>query len=181
MPHAAVVIDARTAEALCFPKPEYMAVELERRWVSNSIPADLVVEVETIIDLYVTDSQLRLREATFRSGAAPMRRLTRKVDLDPTTRLMTSIYLPEKEFRQFARVLPGTEIRKLRHRLAPIDGVAPLIDEFQGTLKGLLVAEVEFASRDLLVQYVPPSYFGAEITSDERYRGGSLAQTGLPS
>ena len=56
-------IALKTAAALGFPKPHYTLVERERRWLCHEVPRSLVVQTEAITDLYVTGSQLRLREA----------------------------------------------------------------------------------------------------------------------
>jgi CYTH domain-containing protein len=181
MPHATVTIDQGTAEALSFPKPQYMAVELERRWLCQRIPHESVVDISEIVDIYIGESQVRLREETFRSGAPAMRRLTRKVGVNATMRLMTSIYLPEHEYAVLARALTGQTLRKRRHRLPQEAGVSLLIDEFAGPLAGLLIAEAEFDSRGTLERYVPPGYFGREVTSDDRYSGGNLAWLGKPT
>ncbi len=62
------------------------------------VPRELVVRTETIVDLYVTDARLRLREARPLNGDPPRLRLTRKGDVDARTHLVTSIYLPDEEF-----------------------------------------------------------------------------------
>ncbi len=56
-------IDQQIATALGFPKPQYMSVERERRWLCRQVPRERVVQTEAITDLYVTGARLRLREA----------------------------------------------------------------------------------------------------------------------
>src|SRR5712671_4576342 len=123
-------IDPQTAKALGFPKPAYTVVERERRWLCRDVPRERVVLSERITDLYVTGSRLRLREARPLDGGPARLRLSRKADIDPRTRLITSIYLPEEEFAVLAASLPGVRIRKLRHRLHSVPGVLMLVDEF---------------------------------------------------
>jgi len=72
--------------------------------------------------------------------------------------LITSIYLPEEEFAILAAALPGIRIRKLRHRLHSPPGAAMLVDEFQGDLDGLIMAEAEFKTHDVLAAF-PQSGF----------------------
>ena len=91
-------IDPQIAAALGFPKAKYAWVERERRWLCREVPTRGVVSAEAICDLYVEGVRLRLREARPLDGGAPMRRLTRKADVDARTRLLTSIYLSEAEF-----------------------------------------------------------------------------------
>ena len=175
-----VDIDQQTASALGFPNPDYMAVERERRWLCHTVPRERIFRTETITDLYVTGTRLRLREARLIDGGAAKLRLSRKADVDPRTRLITSIYLPEEEFAVLAAALPGARIRKLRHRLHSLPGVLILVDEFQGELDGLIMAEAEFKTRELLAAFPMPDFAAREVTDDPRFTGGSLVKNGLP-
>jgi CYTH domain-containing protein len=173
-------IDQPTAAALGFPKPEYTAVERERRWLCRRVPRERIVRTEAIADLYVTGARLRLREARPIDGGAPMLRLSRKADLDIHTRLVTSIYLPEEEFAVLAAALPGDRVTKLRHRLRGLPGVMMMVDEFQGALDGLILAEADFRTPALLAAFPTPDFAVREVTDDPRFTGGSLARNGLP-
>lgn len=173
-------IDQQTAAALGFPKLEYVAVERERRWLCREVPRERVVRTEAITDLYVTGTRLRLREARPTDGGAPMLRLSRKADVDTQTRLITSIYLPEEEFAVLAAALPGVRIRKLRHRFQSLPGMLMLVDEFQGELEGLFLAEADFKTRDLLAAFPMPDFAVREVTDDPRFTGVNLAVNGLP-
>lgn len=172
-------VDRQIARALGFPKPQYVAVERERRWLCRSVPRELVRTTEAITDLYVAGTRLRLREAQPVDGSAPMLRLSRKGDVDARTRLITSIYLPEAEFAVLAATLPGVRIRKLRHRLRAAEGVLSMVDEFQDALGGLILAEAELPSAELLAQYPMPAFAVREVTDDPRYSGSHLANQGL--
>ena len=173
-------IDAQTAKALGFPKPEYILVERERRWLCHSVPHELIIQTEAITDLYVTGARLRLREARPIDGGAPMLRLSRKADVDLHTRLITSIYLPENEFSLLARALPGTRITKVRHRLQSPPGVMLLVDEFQGGLSGLVMAEAEFKFPDLLKTFPMPDFAFREVTDNPQFTGIYLSTRGVP-
>ncbi|MDB5425850.1 MAG: hypothetical protein JWQ29_3266 [Phenylobacterium sp.] len=173
-------VDAATAAALGFPKLKYAWVERERRWLCHEIPTARVIGAEAITDLYVTGVRLRLREARPLDGGAPMRRLTRKADVDASTRLLTSIYLSPDEFALLAG-LPGKVIRKTRHRLAPEDGVAMSVDRFEGPLEGLILAEAEFETDAALAAFAAPDFCVREVTDDRRYTGGALSSNGLPA
>ena len=173
-------IEPRIAQALGFPKTKYMAVERERRWLCGRVPRELIRQSEAINDLYVTGARLRLREARPLDGGAPMRRLTRKADVDARTRLITSIYLPPEEFAMLAAALSGERISKLRHRLSSPPGVAMSFDEFQGPLAGLLMAEAEFETSDQMAAFPDPDFAVREVTDDPHFTGGWLSRHGLP-
>jgi len=173
-------IDREIATALGFPKAHYMQVERERRWLCRSVPRERVERSESITDLYVTGTRLRLREARALDGGAAMLRLTRKADVDARTRLISSIYLSQDEFALLASVLTGARLKKLRHRLTGPAGVTLAADEFQGALDGLVLAEAEFETPEALAAFAMPDFALREVTDDARFTGVQLAEHGLP-
>lgn len=130
--------------------------------------------------MYVTGTRLRLREARPLDGAPARLRLTRKADIDLHTRLITSIYLPEAELAVLAASLSGATIRKLRHRLGSVSGVTVAVDEFEGELTGLILAEAEFQTPEHLAAFPTPDFAVREVTDDPRYTGGHLVRDGRP-
>jgi CYTH domain-containing protein len=181
MPTRASKIDETVASALGFPKQEYIAVEIERRWLCQSVPRHLIRQSEEITDLYVDGTRLRLREARPIEAGAPMLRLSRKADIDAYTRLITSIYLPEDEFAVLARLLPGARIKKLRHRLQSVPGAELLVDEFQDALAGLILAEAAFEGPEQMAAFEAPDFALREVTTEPRYTGGHLVKFGVPT
>lgn len=172
-------IDQETARALGWPKAKYAWVERERRWLCRTVPLDRIVESETIRDLYVTGTQLRLRDARPAAGDPPMQRLGRKADVSPAVRLLTSIYLAPNEY-ELLSALPGNIIHTTRHRLDTADGTMLCVDVFEGALAGLIMAEAEFDSAEAMASYPMPDFAWREVTDDARYTGGELARCGLP-
>ena len=162
-----------------FLKPEkYAAVERERRWLCAGLPDLPVVRAEAIEDLYVDDSRLRLRRATPVGGGAAILRLSKKADLAPERRLITTLYLSEAEFALFAG-LPGRVLEKTRHYYAA-DGVTLSVDRFEGALAGLFLAEAEFADDAAMAAFPHPAFAVREVTEDPRYTGGELVRAGVP-
>jgi CYTH domain-containing protein len=172
-------INKATAAALGFPKFKYAWVERERRWLCREIPMQCVQHAEAITDLYVTGTRLRLREALPLGGGEPMRRLTRKADVNSSTRLLTSIYLAPAEFALLSD-LPGRTIKKTRYRLAADGGVELLVDRFEGPLEGLILAEAEFDDAQSMAAFAMPDFALREVTDDPRYSGGALVLDGIP-
>jgi CYTH domain-containing protein len=165
--------------ALGFLKPEkYAAVERERRWLCRGLPDWPVLRAEVISDLYVEGSHLRLREARPAGGGEPILRLSKKADLSPDTRLITTIYLTPAEYALFAG-LPGRRLVKTRHYYEA--GAATLsVDRFEGPLAGLFLAEAEFADDAAMAAYANPVFAIREVTIDDRYTGGALVSHGVP-
>jgi len=77
---------------------------------------------------------------------------------------------------------PLTEDKRVQKVRYDIEYVGKLIelDIYSGELEGLVVAEVEFESEEESVSFVPPSWFGEEVTHDERYKNKNLALHGMP-
>ena len=165
--------------ALGFLKPEkYAAVERERRWLCAGLPDLPVVRAEAIEDLYVDDSRLRLRRATPVGGGTAILRLSKKADLAPERRLITTLYLTEAEYALFEG-LPGRVLRKTRHYYAAGD-VTLSVDRFEGPLAGLFLAGAEFADDAAMAVFPDPVFAVREVTADPRYTGGELVVRGRP-
>lgn len=81
----------------------------------------------------------------------------------------------------------GRRIDKTRHRITldanpdagPVQHVAE-VDVYSGTLAGLHVAEVEFASETNAAAFDPPDWFGPELTGDPQWSNAALARHGRP-
>ena len=169
-----------TPAALGFLKPEkYAAVERERRWLCAGLPDLPVVRAEAIKDLYVDGSRLRLRRATPVGGGEAILRLSKKADLAPDKRLITTLYLTEAEYALFEG-LPGRVLRKTRHYYAA-EGATLSVDRFEGPLAGLFLAEAEFADDAAMAAFPHPHFAIREVTDDPRYTGGELVRAGIPA
>lgn len=77
------------------------------------------------------------------------------------------------------------------HALAPQDhSAAPLcapathmieLDIFRGALDGIILAEVEFASIEEAESFLPPEWFGEDVTYDGRYHNSAMSRGSLTS
>ena len=174
-------IEPALAKALGFPKPEYTAVERERRWLCAEFPRDLIRQTLTVKDVYIDGTRMRLREMRPLDGTPPLFKLSRKADVDARTRLITTIYLPELEFAVLAATLKGLRIVKTRHRLHAPDGVRMMsVDEFESDLAGLTLIEAEFETDEAARAFATPDFAIREVTEELRYTGAMLARHGLP-
>ena len=83
---------------------------------------------------------------------------------------------------QFAKLWWMTEGKRIEKVRFEIDhsGMKIELDVYSGFLKGLLVAEGEFSSIEQAKSFIPPSWFGREVTEDERYKNRNLVIHGVP-
>jgi len=84
------------------------------------------------------------------------------------------------EFDELWALAPDRRIDKTRYRVSVDDHVAE-VDVYAGPLEGLVMVEVEFADRSAAAAFVPPPWFGEEVTGDSRWSNAELAADGPPS
>jgi adenylate cyclase len=79
----------------------------------------------------------------------------------------------------------GRRIAKTRHRVL-LDGppgaaaVVAEVDRYADALAGLWTVEVEFDSEITASAFVPPDWFGRELTGDKAWSNAALARHGRP-
>lgn len=70
----------------------------------------------------------------------------------------------------------GYIIKKTRYLIPLSDGHTGELDIFSGNLKGLYFIEVEFADEEDAAGFIPPEWFGENVSDDERYANSFLSQ-----
>jgi CYTH domain-containing protein len=154
---------------------KYAQVERERRWLLLHVP-DLPPDLRParIVDRYVRGTRLRLREVSDADGTV-VRKLGHKVRLGEDAREVahTSLYLDEAEWAALAG-LPADVLTKNR-TIVPHGDARLAIDVFDGPLAGLVLVEIDSGDGDEVEP--PPQYQPFdEVTDDEAFTGGALAQ-----
>lgn len=69
----------------------------------------------------------------------------------------------------------GFLITKTRYRIPLASGLTAELDIFDGFLKGLYFVEVEFPDEKASLDFVPPDWFGRDVSPDGRYSNGYLS------
>ena len=155
-----------------------MSIEIERKFLVGNLPADLAEHDKKTIRqgyLIVTDdgTELRVRQKgdhffqTIKSGEGLSRT---EIEIELTR-------------AQFDALWPHTENRrvsKIRHTV-PLGEHTAEVDVFSGALDGLILVEVEFATEAASGQFVPPNWFGEEVTENKGYKNKRLAVSGVPA
>lgn len=72
----------------------------------------------------------------------------------------------------------GRRVEKTRYRGKLAGGLEFELDVFEGHLAPLMLVEVEFPSEEAAHAFVPPDWFGEDVTGDKRYRNRMLALSG---
>ena len=89
--------------------------------------------------------------------------------------------LDDAEGAQLWHLTVGRRIVKQRDRPTLESGHVAELDTFEDELAGLQLVEVEFASTTEADAFVPPVWFGREVTDDDRWSNASLATAGVPT
>jgi adenylate cyclase len=147
-------------------------MEIERKFLVERLPDDLGGTASRIDQGYVAldeGAEVRVRRIGDElwltvKGAGGLARVEEELPLSP------------EQFESLWPLTEGRRVEKTRHTLP--DGVE--VDVYDGSLAGLVVAEIEFASEEKSAEFEPPEWFGAEVTEDRRYKNRALAVDGRP-
>jgi CYTH domain-containing protein len=153
-----------------------MAIETERKFIVN--PADLFAFVPSDADriqieqaYLVAGPQGALRVRRKCGGGQDIHLLTCKGPKTAGTAEEIEFEIPRERYTALVATRMGRLVRKTRF-VVPLNGHTAEIDVFEGPLAPLCMAEIEGAD---CAAFVPPSWFGREVTGDPRYDNGSLA------
>ena len=152
-------------------------VEIERKFLVGRVPSEIGAGGDRIRQGYLATGpdgrEVRVRDRagraylTIKQGAG-RRRVEEEIEID------------QPRFGRLWPLTEGARLEKVRHVIELSDGLAAELDIYQGELGGLATVEVEFASERDSESFLPPDWFGQEITEDERFRNRQLAEQGLP-
>ena len=90
------------------------------------------------------------------------------------TREEYNLPLTKPSYEHLLQKADGILIDKVRYRI-PFEGFTIELDVFSGAHNGLSLAEVEFSSEEEAHAFVPPQWFGDEVTFDGRFHNSYLS------
>ncbi|WP_020586976.1 CYTH domain-containing protein [Desulfobacter curvatus] len=151
--------------------------EIERKFLLPKMPEIVLQSTTCIRQGYISKSrdsvEIRLRQKgdaffmTFKRGQGLIRD-------------EAEIRIDEADFNYLWPLTQGRQVEKQRSKVVLDSGFTAEIDEFSGALAGLFLCEVEFGDQEQAGAFVPPQWFGAEVTEDAQYKNKSLAENGIP-
>lgn len=150
-------------------------MEIERKFVPLSVPEDL----ENYSSIHMKQGYL---------CTSPVVRVRRENDEYVLTYkgagLMAhteyNLPLDAASFETLIQKCDGRIIEKTRY-LLPVEGYPALyaeLDIFEGELDSLVILEVEFPDLETANAFVPPVWYGTEVTEDPRFHNNVLSQGG---
>ena len=86
------------------------------------------------------------------------------------------VYLTKEGYEHLREKIDDNLIEKTRYIIPLEDGHTGELDIFGGALEGLYFIEVEFDSEEDAKNFVPPKWFGENISDDKRYANSYLSK-----
>ena len=84
--------------------------------------------------------------------------------------------LTKDAYNKLIKKADGNIITKTRYEIPEKNNLTIELDIFEGKFDGLLLAEVEFSSEEEALAYVPPVWFGKDVTNDASYHNSNMAE-----
>ncbi len=143
-------------------------MEIERKFLVKELPADLESYTHHAIEqgYLCTDPTVRIRKRgdkytlTYK-GRGLMEREEYNLPLN------------EEAYLHLREKTDGHLIKKVRYLIPLEDGLTAELDIFEYP-KDLVIAEVEFKSREQADAFKPPVWFGADVTDDRKYHNSNM-------
>lgn len=152
--------------------------ERERKFLIDILSPELLSEAVHAAQIqqgYITlseNAETRIRSTTTREGAQYT--LTTKSGNDVQQRQEDEVEITKDIFDQLSSRVSHRFVSKIRYSI-PYGKFTIEIDMYRGEHEGLIIAEVEAESEAALQSFVPPAWFGPEVTRNENFRNRHLA------
>ncbi len=149
-------------------------MEIEKKFLLNEIPNLSLYNFKTIKQAYVSTSPvIRLRQLD------DLYFLTVKSH-GHLAREEFELTISKEEFENLSTKIEGSIISKTRYYIPISDNFTAELDIYYDDLEGLSTVEVEFDSIQSANNFIPPKWFGKDITMFKEYKNNHLALYGLP-
>jgi CYTH domain-containing protein len=84
--------------------------------------------------------------------------------------------LTKEAYTELRGKVDGRLIYKTRHLIPLGNSLTAELDIFEGNLNGFVMVEVEFPDEITADEFVPPLWFGKELSSDKRFSNYNLSK-----
>lgn len=149
-------------------------MEIERKYLVNVLPSLDLLSSRKIVQAYIsTDPVIRIRQSdtTYCLCMKSHGHMVREE---------FELSITKEQFDNLWGKIEFTPIEKTRYYIPLEDGLTAELDVYYNALETLTTVEVEFDSLLSASNFIPPKWFGADITHDNRYKNNHLSMYGLP-
>lgn len=145
-------------------------MEIERKYLVTVLPEQLETYPYRVLEqgYLCTEPVVRIRkdnehyELTYKSKGLMVRE-------------EHNLPLTKEAYEHLKEKVDGRIISKKRY-LIPYLTYTIELDIFEGELSPLVLAEVEFPSKSEAEQFIPPAWFGNDVTFETTYHNSNLSQ-----
>lgn len=145
-------------------------MEIERKYLPARLPEDLNTYPHRQLEqgYLCTAPVVRVRkdgsryELTYKSGGMMVRQ-------------EYNLPLTKAAYEHLKQKIDGRLIVKERYRI-PCGKHTIELDIFGGDLAPLMIAEVEFETEDEAASFIPPDWFGEDVTFSKNYHNSALSK-----
>lgn len=146
-------------------------MEIERKFLIKKLPDNLTsYKARKIEQAYLcTDPVVRVRRdnddyyLTYKSRGMIVRE-------------EYNLPLTKEAYGHLLAKVDGNIITKTRYEIPEKDNLTIELDVFEGKFDGLLLAEVEFTSEEEALGYIPPEWFGEDVSNSTKYHNSTLSR-----
>lgn len=85
--------------------------------------------------------------------------------------------LTRESYEHLLSKADGNIISKTRYEIPEKSNLTIELDIFEGKFQGLILAEVEFDSKEEADSYIPPEWFGKDVSNESTYHNSTLSQS----
>lgn len=146
-------------------------MEIERKYLIDQLPADLASYPCKVIEqgYLCTEPVVRIRRSndnytlTYKGSGLMVRE-------------EYNLPLTAESFAHLKNKIDGRLITKRRYLIPLADKYTIELDVFDGDLAPLKLAEVEFETEEEANSFIPPEWFGEDVTFSTKYHNSTLSQ-----
>ena len=141
-------------------------MEIERKFLIKKLPDNLntypfhLLEISMVVRVRRSDDTYTL---TFKSKGL-------------MSREEYNLPLTAESYEHLKKKADGNVIRKKRYCIPFSDALTIELDLFDAPFEGLVLAEVEFSSEEQAMAFLPPEWFGEEVTWSAEYHNSTLSR-----
>lgn len=149
-------------------------MEIERKYLVNELPNLNKYVSKRITQGYIsTDPVIRIRQMG-NQYCLCMKSQGHMI------REEFELNLTQEQYENLWEKVEFSPIKKTRYFIPLGDGLTAELDIYDDSLDGLVTVEVEFDSSLEAGNFKPPTWFGTDITHDNRYKNNHLSMYGIP-
>lgn len=145
-------------------------MEIERKFLVNRLPSNLI------------QYKCRFIEQGYLS-TSPVIRIRRDNDSYYLTykgeglmvREEYNLPLNKSSYEHLLKKADGNIITKKRYEI-PDNDLTIELDVFEGIFDGIIIAEVEFQNIEAANSYIPPEWFGEDVTNSGKYHNSNMSK-----